>query len=110
MHVKDAIATKQNVTLWAKSRCRRSRYKRIQLYRTDLHKVSGPIRIKLKKLLSRQIVYFYFFVFRLSNKMPSRTPMAKVHGRCDLQVFLMLLSFHHFCGFKRMQTFHPIQT
>jgi len=31
MHVKDAIATKQNVTLWANWRSRRSRYKRIQL-------------------------------------------------------------------------------
>jgi len=48
MHIKDAIATKQNVTLWAKWRYRGSRYKRIQLYRTHLHKVSGPIRIKLK--------------------------------------------------------------
>jgi len=47
MHVTDAIATKQNVTLWANWRSRRSRYKRIQLCRTDLHKVSGPIRIKL---------------------------------------------------------------
>ena len=27
---------------------RGSRFKRIQLYRTDLHKVSGPIQIKLK--------------------------------------------------------------
>jgi len=47
MHVKEAIATKQNVTLWANWRSRRSRYKRIQLYRKDFHKVSGPIRIKL---------------------------------------------------------------
>jgi len=29
---------------------------RIQLYRTDLQEVSGPIRIKLKKLVSGQIV------------------------------------------------------
>jgi len=48
MHIKDAIATKQNVTLRANSRYRGSRYKRIELYRTDLHKVSGPIRIKVK--------------------------------------------------------------
>jgi len=48
MHIKDAIATKQNVTLWANFRRRQSRYKRIQLYRTDLHKVSGPILIKVK--------------------------------------------------------------
>jgi len=47
MHVKDTTATKQNVMLWANWRSRRSRYKRIQLYRTDLHEVSGPIRIKL---------------------------------------------------------------
>jgi len=42
MHVKEAIGSKQNVTLWANWRSRRSRYKRIQLYWTDLHKVSGP--------------------------------------------------------------------
>jgi len=47
MHIKDGIATKQKVTWWAKWRYRGSRYKRIQLYRTDLHKVSGPDRIKL---------------------------------------------------------------
>jgi len=47
MHLKDAIATKQNVTLWANWHYRGSRYERILLYRTDLHKVSGPIRIKL---------------------------------------------------------------
>jgi len=47
MHVKDAIATKQSLTLWANWRYRRSRYERIQLYGKDLHKVSGPIRIKL---------------------------------------------------------------
>ena len=48
MHVKDAIGTEQNVTLEANWRYRRSRYKRIHLYRTDLQEVSGPIRIKLK--------------------------------------------------------------
>jgi len=48
MHITDAITTKQNVTLSANWRYRGSRYKRIQLYRTDLHKVSGPIRIKQK--------------------------------------------------------------
>ena len=58
MHVKDAIGTEQNVTLWANGRYRGSRYKRIQRYRTDLQEVSGPIRIKLKKLLSGQIVIF----------------------------------------------------
>ena len=47
MHIKDAITTKQNVTLSENWRYGGSRYKRIQLYRTDLHKVSGPIRIKL---------------------------------------------------------------
>jgi len=31
---------------------------RIQLHRTDLQEVSGPIQIKLKMLVSRQIVYF----------------------------------------------------
>jgi len=48
MHVEDTITTKQNVTLSANWRYRGSRYKRIQLCRTDLHKISGPIRIKLK--------------------------------------------------------------
>jgi len=48
MHIKGAIATKQNVRLWANWRYRGSCYKRNQLYRTDSHKVSGPIRIKLK--------------------------------------------------------------
>jgi len=47
MHVKDAIGTAQNVTLWANWRYRRSRYKRIQLYRTDLQEVSDPVRIVL---------------------------------------------------------------
>jgi len=47
MHIKDAIATEQNVTLRANWRYRGSRYKLFQLYRTDLRKVSGPIRIKV---------------------------------------------------------------
>jgi len=47
MHVKDAIGTEQNVMLQANWRYRRSRYKRIQLYRTHLQEFSGPIRIKL---------------------------------------------------------------
>jgi len=47
MHIKDAIATKQNVTFLANWRCRGSRYEWIQLYRTDLQEVSGPSRIKL---------------------------------------------------------------
>jgi len=58
MHIKDAVATKQNATLWANWRYGGSHYKRIQLYRTNLHKVSGPIRIKTKKLVSGQIAYF----------------------------------------------------
>ena len=48
MRTKDGIATKQNITLWANQLYRGSRYTRIQLYRTDLHKVSDPIRLKLK--------------------------------------------------------------
>jgi len=47
MHIKGAITIKQNVTLSANWRYRRSCYKRIQLYRTDLQEVSGPIWIKL---------------------------------------------------------------
>jgi len=64
MHVKDAIGTEQNVTLWANLRYRRSRYARIQVYRTDLHEVSGFIRIKLKKWVSGQIVIFRAIFFR----------------------------------------------
>ena len=45
------FVTKQNVTLWANwRRYRGSRCKGIQLYRTNSHKVSGPVRIKLKRL------------------------------------------------------------
>jgi len=36
MHIKDDVATKENVTLRANWRYRGSRYKRNQLYRTDL--------------------------------------------------------------------------
>ena len=64
MHVKDIIGSEQNVTLQANRRYRRSRYERIQLYSTDLQEVSGPIRIKLKKLVSGKIVIFranFFF-------------------------------------------------
>jgi len=52
MHVKHATGTEHNVTLWANWRYRRSRYKRIQLYRTDLQEVPGSSRIKPKKLVS----------------------------------------------------------
>jgi len=82
MHIKDAITTKQNVTLSANWRYRGSRYKRIQLYRTDLHKVSGPILIELKIsfrascLFLGQIVIFRANFIRHPNKMPSRTPMV----------------------------------
>jgi len=48
MHINDAIETKQNVTLWVNCRYRGGGYKRTQLYRTALHKVSGLIRIKQK--------------------------------------------------------------
>jgi len=58
MHVKDAIGTEQNVTLQLNWRYIRSRYKQIQLHRTHLQDVSGPIRIKLKKLVLGQIVIF----------------------------------------------------
>jgi len=43
MHIKDAIATKPNVTLWANWRYRGSRYERILLDRTDSRNVSSPI-------------------------------------------------------------------
>ena len=55
MDVKDAIVTEKNVTLYANWRYRRSHFKRIQLYRTDLQEISGPIWIKLKKLCTGQI-------------------------------------------------------
>jgi len=74
MHIKDAITAKHNVTLWANWRYRGSRYKRIQLYRTDLHKVSGPVRIKLK-VSFRANCYFQGKFFPTPSKMPSRTPM-----------------------------------
>jgi len=67
MHVKDAITTKQNVTLWANWRSRRSRYKRIQLYRTDLYKVSSPIRIKLKSYFQGKL-----FIFRANCYFPGQ--------------------------------------
>ena len=49
MHIKDVIKTKQNVTLWANWRYTGGGYKRTQLYRTDLHVVSGLIRIRLSQ-------------------------------------------------------------
>ena len=58
MHVEDAIGTEQNVMLQANWHYMRSRYKRIQLYRRHFQEVSGPIRIKLKKLVSGQIFIF----------------------------------------------------
>jgi len=60
MHVKDSTGTEQNVTLWANWRYRRSRYNinEFNCIGTDLQEVSGSIRIKLKKLVSGQIVYF----------------------------------------------------
>ena len=65
----------QNATLHANWRYRRNwRYK---LYRTDLQEVSGPIRIKLTRLVSRQIVIFREN-FLPPSKMPSRTPMARM--------------------------------
>ena len=75
MHVKNVIGTEQNATLHANWRYRRNwRYK---LYRTDLQEVSGPIRIKLTRLVSRQIVIFREN-FLPPSKMPSRTPMARM--------------------------------
>jgi len=56
--VEDGIGTEQNATLQANWRYIRSSYKRIQLYRTALQGVSGPIRIKLKKLVSGHTVYY----------------------------------------------------
>ena len=58
MHTKDAIPTKQNVTLWANWRYRGSCYKRIQLHRTNFHKVSGPIQIKLKSKFQGKLSIF----------------------------------------------------
>jgi len=85
MHIKDAIGTEQNVTLQANWRYRRSRCKRIQLYRTDLHEVLGPVGIKLKKLgfgatclFLWQIVIFRANLFRPLSKMSSRTPMSRL--------------------------------
>jgi len=80
--VEDGIGTEQNATLWANWRYIRSGYKRIQLYRTALQGVSGPIRIKLKVsfgaycLFLGQIVIFRANFFLPPSKMPSRTPMS----------------------------------
>jgi len=63
MHVKDAIGTEENVTLQANWRQRRSRYERIQLHRTDLQDVSGPIRIKNKKVIFRENRLFLWQIF-----------------------------------------------
>jgi len=41
MYVNDAIGTEQTVTSSMNWRYRRGRYKRIQLYKTDLQEVSG---------------------------------------------------------------------
>jgi len=84
MHVKDAIATKQNVTLMENWRYRASRYKRIQLFRTDLHNVSDPLRIKVKSwfqgklFIFRENCYFQGKLFSAlpPSKMPSRTLMT----------------------------------
>ena len=43
--------------------------------RTYLQEVSGFIRIKLKKLVSGQIVVFWANVFRSPSKILSRTPV-----------------------------------
>jgi len=48
--------------LQANGRYRRSRYEQIQLHRTDLLEVSGPIRIKLKKVNFRANCYFQVHV------------------------------------------------
>jgi len=56
-------------------------YKRIQLYRTDLHEASGPIRIKLKTYFQGKPFifiancYFQGNFFRPPSKIPSRTLM-----------------------------------
>jgi len=92
MHVKDAVETEQNVTLQANWRYRRSRYKQIQLYKTNLQEVLGPIRIKLKSYFQGKLfifrIYCYFQgkVFPPPSKMPSRTPMVTNVGETD-QVF-----------------------
>jgi len=57
MHVEDDIGTEQNLTLQTNWSYIQSRYKRIHRLstdRTDFQEVSGPIRIKLKKLVSGQ--------------------------------------------------------
>jgi len=59
MYVKDAIGTEENLTLQANWRQTRSRYKRIQLHRTDLQDVSGPIRIKNKKSYFQRKLFIF---------------------------------------------------
>jgi len=51
-----------------KCNVRRSRYKRIQLYRTDLQVVSGPLRIRLNRLVQGKLLIFRAKIFRLPVK------------------------------------------
>jgi len=59
MHVKDDIATKQNVTLWANLRSRRSRYKRMQLYIDQIYiRFQAPFGLRQKIYLQGKLFIF----------------------------------------------------
>ena len=92
MHIKDSIVTlwanwryQTNVTLWANWRYRGSHYNRIQLHRTDLHKVSGLIWIKLKSSFQGKLsifranFYFQGKFYPPPSKMPSRKSMGSLY-------------------------------
>jgi len=105
MHVKDAITTKQNVTLWANWRSRRSHYKHIQLYRTDYVRFQAPFGLNEKVifrancLFSRKIVTFRANLFRAPSIMPSRTLMTPLSPK------IMKYSLWH-----EQYDYHQLQT
>ena len=76
---------------------RRRHYKRIQMYRTDLQEVSGPIRIKLKMLVSGQIVYFQGKLLFSGQNFPPPVKCLPVRlWSCAPPRFGLLLDFRRF--------------
>jgi len=59
MYVKDAIGTEENLTLQANCRHRRSRYKRIQLHRTDYKTFQAPFELKTKKSYFQRKLFIF---------------------------------------------------
>jgi len=68
----------------ANRRSRRSRYKQIHLYRTDLRKVSGPIRIKLKSYFQGKLFILRancYFQGKCFPPPPSKMPSPYAYGK-----------------------------